>query len=332
MPTATNPRRHRRPAPGAEPVARPPAFLLRRRSPAPLDRWSGSELLRSGLIGHALHPLLTDLPLGFWTAATALDLRARPEDRGGEPVARRRRAGGGPAPRPSPAVAEWARSATEAQRVGALHGASQRGGGQGSTSPRSSRARGGGTPSGWRRRSRRGPHRRVRLPRRPPDHRPQGRQPRPGLRRGMPWARRTPTPAPSDRCRPIDPVVGPGCAHVIDVVERAGLVHRGARRGPARGRGRGAAARLPPGLALLVRGDSHPAPRRPAHPGARPARLLARRPAPPTSRPTGSAPWRPTSWRSWMPLTSPPRTSSATTGVGPWRGTSVRTTPTGSTR
>ena len=47
----------------------------------PLDRWSGSELLRSGLIGHALHPLLTDLPLGFWTAATALDLRGRPQDR-----------------------------------------------------------------------------------------------------------------------------------------------------------------------------------------------------------------------------------------------------------
>ena len=45
----------------------------------PLDRWSGSELLRSGVIGHALHPLLTDLPLGFWTAATALDLRGRPE-------------------------------------------------------------------------------------------------------------------------------------------------------------------------------------------------------------------------------------------------------------
>ena len=38
--------------------------------------------LRSGLVGHALHPLLTDLPLGFWTSATVLDLRGRHEDRG----------------------------------------------------------------------------------------------------------------------------------------------------------------------------------------------------------------------------------------------------------
>lgn len=46
-----------------------------------VDRMPGSHLLRSGLVGHALHPLLTDLPLGFWTAATALDLRGRAGDR-----------------------------------------------------------------------------------------------------------------------------------------------------------------------------------------------------------------------------------------------------------
>ena len=39
---------------------------------APLDRWSGSELLRSGLVGHALHPVLTDVPIGCWTAASAM--------------------------------------------------------------------------------------------------------------------------------------------------------------------------------------------------------------------------------------------------------------------
>jgi uncharacterized membrane protein len=32
------------------------------------------SLLRGDHIGHALHPLLTDLPLGCWTAATILDL------------------------------------------------------------------------------------------------------------------------------------------------------------------------------------------------------------------------------------------------------------------
>ena len=88
----------------------------------PLDRWSGSELLRSGLIGHALHPLLTDLPLGFWTAATALDLRGRPQDRD----ASRWLVGAGLAasgPTALTGLAEWAPTGPEAQRVGALHGA-----------------------------------------------------------------------------------------------------------------------------------------------------------------------------------------------------------------
>ena len=87
-----------------------------------LDRWSGSELLRSGLVGHALHPLLTDLPLGFWTAATALDLRGRPTDRG----ASRWLVGAGlaaSAPTALTGLAELARvDGRAAQRVGALHG------------------------------------------------------------------------------------------------------------------------------------------------------------------------------------------------------------------
>lgn len=88
----------------------------------PLDRWSGSELLRSGVIGHALHPLLTDVPLGCWTAASVLDLRGRPEDRG----ASRRLVGVGLAavgPTALTGLAEWSRTGREAQRVGALHGA-----------------------------------------------------------------------------------------------------------------------------------------------------------------------------------------------------------------
>jgi uncharacterized membrane protein len=88
----------------------------------PVDRWSGSDLLRSGLVGHALHPLLTDLPLGFWTAATALDLRGRTEDR----AASRWLVGAGLAaagPTALTGLAEWARTGREAQRVGALHAA-----------------------------------------------------------------------------------------------------------------------------------------------------------------------------------------------------------------
>lgn len=88
----------------------------------PLDGWSGSKLLRSGAIGHALHPLLTDLPLGFWTAATALDLRGRPEDRGSSQwlIGAGLAASG---PTALTGVAEWAPTGREAQRVGALHGA-----------------------------------------------------------------------------------------------------------------------------------------------------------------------------------------------------------------
>ena len=88
----------------------------------PVDRWSGSELLRSGLIGHALHPLLTDLPLGFWTSATLLDLRGRPQDR----EAAQRLVGAGllaAGPTALTGLAEWARTGSREQRVGALHGA-----------------------------------------------------------------------------------------------------------------------------------------------------------------------------------------------------------------
>jgi len=88
----------------------------------PLDRWSGSELLRSGVIGHALHPLLTDVPIGCWTAASILDLRGRPEDQD----ASRRLIGVGLAavgPTALTGLAEWSHTGREAQRIGALHGA-----------------------------------------------------------------------------------------------------------------------------------------------------------------------------------------------------------------
>ena len=87
---------------------------------APIDQWSHSDLLRSGLIGHALHPILTDVPIGCWTAATALDLRGRSEDRG----ASRWLVGAGLAaagPTALTGLAEYARTGREVQRVGALH-------------------------------------------------------------------------------------------------------------------------------------------------------------------------------------------------------------------
>lgn len=49
---------------------------------SPRRRW----LLQGEWLGHAIHPILTDLPLGFWTSATVLDLVGGVEAR---PAARR---------------------------------------------------------------------------------------------------------------------------------------------------------------------------------------------------------------------------------------------------
>jgi uncharacterized membrane protein len=47
-----------------------------------VEAWPPSEALRGQWLGHAVHPVLSDLPLGCWTSATVLDLigfkRSRP--------------------------------------------------------------------------------------------------------------------------------------------------------------------------------------------------------------------------------------------------------------
>lgn len=58
---------------------RPAALALTGR---PLAR----HLLHGHWLGHAVHPLMTDVPLGCWTAATLLDLLGTDDDR---PAARR---------------------------------------------------------------------------------------------------------------------------------------------------------------------------------------------------------------------------------------------------
>ena len=40
----------------------------------PFNRRPLADLLRGTWLGHALHPLLTDFPLGCWTSALVLDL------------------------------------------------------------------------------------------------------------------------------------------------------------------------------------------------------------------------------------------------------------------
>lgn len=39
------------------------------------------QALQGRWLGHGLHPLMTDLPLGFWSSATLLDLAGRPASR-----------------------------------------------------------------------------------------------------------------------------------------------------------------------------------------------------------------------------------------------------------
>lgn len=79
-----------------------------------------AEVLRGGPVGHALHPLLTDLPLGLWTSATVLDLVGGPA---GRPAADRLVGLGVLAALPTAVtgVADWVLADTRTQRVGVVH-------------------------------------------------------------------------------------------------------------------------------------------------------------------------------------------------------------------
>lgn len=122
------PRQRRRPLPVAARVA---VALERnaelddavdqvRRATGPLGRSPVGPLLRGEWLGHALHPLLTDLPLGMWTATTVLDLVGGVESR---PAARRLLGLGllAAAPTAITGWSEWDRAARPAQRVGVVH-------------------------------------------------------------------------------------------------------------------------------------------------------------------------------------------------------------------
>jgi len=81
------------------------------------------SMLQGRWLGHALHPLLTDMPLGLWTSATVLDLIG---GRGSRPAAQRLIGLGLAAAVPTAAtgLTEWSaiRSRPE-RRTGALHAA-----------------------------------------------------------------------------------------------------------------------------------------------------------------------------------------------------------------
>lgn len=81
----------------------------------------GRDLLSGRWLGHALHPLLSDLPLGFWTSASVLDLVG---GRSARPAARRLVGLGLLAAVPTAAAgaSDWSQTrGTGVRRVGAAH-------------------------------------------------------------------------------------------------------------------------------------------------------------------------------------------------------------------
>ena len=88
-----------------------------------LERWPGlASVLHGRPLGHALHPLLTDVPLGLWTSATVLDLVG---GEGAQPAADRLVGLGVLAALPTSltGAADWAVSGRRTRRVGSAHAA-----------------------------------------------------------------------------------------------------------------------------------------------------------------------------------------------------------------
>lgn len=80
------------------------------------------DLLSGTWLGHALHPLLTDLPIGFWTSAWVLDLV------GGRPMrpAAQRLVGLGvlsAVPTAASGLVDWADTTGRSRRTGVVHAA-----------------------------------------------------------------------------------------------------------------------------------------------------------------------------------------------------------------
>jgi hypothetical protein len=80
------------------------------------------ELLQGAWLGHAIHPFLTDIPLGSWMSASILDLAGGPSARPAAEVL----VGIGVVSAVPTAVtgwAEWAATSGPARRVGVVHAA-----------------------------------------------------------------------------------------------------------------------------------------------------------------------------------------------------------------
>jgi uncharacterized membrane protein len=86
----------------------------------PVIGWARRSLFHTGVLGHSLHPLLTDLTLGCWTSASILDLAGGPESRRGAALL----VGAGlvaAGPTALAGTSDWAGMAGEERRIGAVH-------------------------------------------------------------------------------------------------------------------------------------------------------------------------------------------------------------------
>lgn len=96
------------------------AAVLERILPAPLRAGTTRAFLAGRWLGHSLHPLLTDFPLGFWASASLLDLVAGPD---ASPASRRLVGFGllAAVPTAVAGASDWTGIDESAQRVGIVH-------------------------------------------------------------------------------------------------------------------------------------------------------------------------------------------------------------------
>lgn len=100
-------------------LERPGGLLIRLARPL-ADRASVAAVLRGDFMGHALHPLLTDVPIGAWLSAAVLDLTGGTQSR---PAATRLTGLGLCAAVPTVAsgLVELTSTSPEQRRVGTVH-------------------------------------------------------------------------------------------------------------------------------------------------------------------------------------------------------------------
>lgn len=96
--------------------------VLDRFIPSAVRAGKGRALLGGRWLGHALHPMLTDFPLGAWMSASLLDLVG---GRSSRPASRRLVGFGilAAVPTALAGASDWTQASSRQQRVGVVHAA-----------------------------------------------------------------------------------------------------------------------------------------------------------------------------------------------------------------